>query len=209
MRASIETPEDQQKVIELYHTGMPLRKIAAELGYDRKSVTRVVKLHGLGTNRTVADLQTLVTYDHVSDDWMLGFVGLFFGEGCVSIHRGKRPSKTQKNYPIYQPQLTLSLRLDDADVIRDIHQKLGGHYRENEQRFQTKPSAHWGLVAIPNIYNLIPHFLNHPIPSKKKKQFAVLLEYCDYRRGLPRRMSDEQLETLGSFYQRIKDLKSY
>lgn len=112
--------------------------------------------------------------------WMAEFRGFFWGEGCLSfqyVHRKDHP------FPVYRLHAKVSLRQDDAALLIDVHEKLGGTlwYRNKtyqNQRFGhiTNPAVVWDATGHDSLLRVSHVLEGGVLPSKKLQEYLIWRE---------------------------------
>lgn len=112
--------------------------------------------------------------------WLSGFVD---GEGCFHLAL-RRERLTKGRRPTVRLNFLLALRADDSAIIKLIQSffQCGRiHYYNRLDRRLGKPSCHFVVDRIGHLRNVIvPHFTNHPLLAKKRRDFAIWKEAVEY-----------------------------
>lgn len=105
-------------------------------------------------------------------DYCNWFAGLADGEGCFLIQN------TTKDY--FQFTFRISMRLDDAPMLKDAVKKLGvGHFvlQQRKEYYQGghwhKPTCAYKVSSVQGCLKLIEIFDKHPLRSKKKRDYLI------------------------------------
>ena len=153
------------------------------------------------------------------------FRGLFLGEGYVSICKYKARYKhfhkrkgilIEKDRIWYRPQMTLSQRADNADMIYWIQEKFGG-YVFKRTRFivhRGNPAITWVTTNHELCEKLCKILLQSSIPSKKLDSVRIVLQYLKlrYKKNDGRRSmgySEKQNETFAKLHLACKQNHQY
>ena len=217
-RPRIFTPEQVAKAVELRRQGKSLNETAKIVagnsgGGTRESLRRSLRAYGFIDNPPLRLIYQPRDFSHIDQWWWAEFRGFFWGEGSIIL------AKSNHSGFNLQPQMKISLRDDDAAVLHDIHEKLGGSLatytrkiRENQATYGKRiinPQLAWAVVGIPNIYGILPYLEQGVLPSKKKAELATMREFCEYRLELPLKLTPEQKVVLNTFYEKLRALKRY
>ena len=139
----------------------------------------------------------------IADAWMYYFVGLFMGEGTVRFHKNKGGTLSVT--------MNMKLRADDAPVIMDIWQKLGGGYgiHNSHPSTSSNPTADWRLCTQETVWQLLNLMLPYleVTPAKKAREIDLALEFLRWRQAQPFHGLDRA--RCQEFYERMRDLRVY
>jgi hypothetical protein len=187
---------------------LPYRKIADIVGIPRETLRCLMERNGIKGEVPLRSNADLKTYAHIDLMWLAEFRGFVCGEGCVFLVRANRKGYSR---PVYQPQLAISLRDDDADILYNIHQTLGcGSITLTSRKPPRGNVVRWSAVGIPNLYNLFVLLADGSLPAKKKREFEIALEYCEARLDMPSRtLNDAQVAILDRYWHCLRELKRY
>lgn len=137
--------------------------------------------------------------------WEAEFRGFFYGEGCALIMRTRNGS----NY-LYNPRMTISVRDDDEETLRDIQKHIGGVSLFVAGRGPTRRSCRWYLhswnpvkIAIEEI------FLNHLLPAKKCIDIQILYEAILARMKMPHQLGPGNRAVLDGYRIKLQEVKRY
>jgi hypothetical protein len=113
------------------------------------------------------------------------FVGLFMGEGSVSI----RENHLKEGFPTLYVSLAIALREDDRHVLDFLQEYLGGNLGiDNHGK---NPQVRWVLQKTKDIEIVAIHLLETCIlPAKKLQDLQVILDFISWRNSLPYRCGD-------------------
>lgn len=118
--------------------------------------------------------------------------GIFDGEGCVSIAKGKKGKKYSKPNSFYH-KLYVCVTNGSANLIKFLYQNYGGHiYSRVVRSPRHKPCYKWGLTQQ-EAEDFLKELLPYLIVKKEQAELALLLrETVDVRNrrnggGLPQR----------------------
>lgn len=104
----------------------------------------------------------------VRDDFGYYFTGLFDGEGCFDIYHRTRDIGSSI-VPEFRLGIQIQLRDDDAEVLRYVHQNLGGTFR-----LAKRSVAHWRLESVKELAEVVvPLFAKYPLKSKKRSEYQI------------------------------------
>jgi hypothetical protein len=103
----------------------------------------------------------------VDDSFGHWFAGFTDGEGCFRIKR--------TNQNTFQCRFSIGLRADDAPILHEIHDRLGGigtlchsgkdNIKQEQWRLEVNAKRHVGL--------LVEVFDRYPLRAKKAQDFAI------------------------------------
>ena len=107
---------------------------------------------------------------NIPDNFGYYFSGLFDGEGSLLLwHRNRKDGFSE-----YRLGVRMSLRDDDAKVLREIQQKLGGRLAHNKAHGATNPSLQWTFDKIKDMAEIaIPLFERYPLKTKKRLEYKL------------------------------------
>lgn len=110
-------------------------------------------------------------------NWLAGFID---GEGCFFIAAVKRKGAGGREYYTYRPIFSLTVRDDDEDVVKLIHQVLGVgslHYYQpsgtGKRVVRLAIQSHDGCATLREVLN------NCPLRAKKKRDYEVWCKAVD------------------------------
>lgn len=116
------------------------------------------------------------TYEDLDLFWFSQFAGLFMGEGTANLQK--------TNQGTIAARLSLVLRSDDAGVIYDIQNHLGGSVRVDHHG--KNPQHRWELGSLESIKRVCELLLEHTIiPAKKLREVEVVLRFAEWRMSQP------------------------
>lgn len=212
-RPRIFTQEQVIYAAKLRSQGLSLNQVTKIVagnsgGGTRSSLARALEAYGFLIDPPYKLIYKPRDFSHIERDWWNEFRGLFFGEGSIYI---TKPSKEGGSF--LQPRLSISLREDDGDVVREIHSKLGGNLVNYTRKVYVNrinnPQVSWQVVGIPVIYAMLPYLMNAVFPSKKLRELALVKEYCEARMDMPMKLTVEQKAELTPYYHKLKEFKVY
>lgn len=100
-------------------------------------------------------------------NWLDGFID---GEGCFVIR------EVNKNGMVYCG-FSIELRLDDAEILREIHRRLGiGHLKMRHRtgkKGNDRPQIGWVIQDGKGCLVLAKILEAHPLRAKKRRDFAI------------------------------------
>lgn len=151
------------------------------------------------------------------------FAGFLAGEGCFRTDKKKGLSKKRgwKTSIMYTPQINISLRDDDAEVLKWAKEIYGGtliHRLGRPQIPNQNPYYMWSVNSSIRCLKIINDFLKLSFPSKKKTQAILLKELCLMKierqkkghKGIKQRWyTEKELSRQEEIYQTLKKLKLY
>ena len=120
------------------------------------------------------------------------FRGLFLGEGYISIVRIKRYPKGKIVFN-YRPQLSLSQRLDNRQMIDWIKNRYGGHIwiaKNIKSRFvgiNMSQAAFWTTTNSHEALKICKILEKSSIPSKKLTDVKLVKRYCEWKVKMAKR----------------------
>lgn len=143
----------------------------------------------------------------------MSFAGLFLGEGMIRISKDKIRSgrNRQGEYkPWFRPQIRVTVRKDDNAMIEWIRDTIGGHtwrtnvvakvYNKKTGQFTySNPHSSWQCEDASGCRKVCEMVLACPIPSKKKPQAEVMLEFLDLKEKHFKYGKPYELEILKQF----------
>jgi site-specific DNA-methyltransferase (adenine-specific) len=98
--------------------------------------------------------------------WLAGFVD---GEGCFSVHK-----KTVNGCETYDCQFSLALRADDAPIVEEIQQRLGGIGTIARREPQaSNPQVRYCISSQSDCLFLREIFTVFPLRAKKRRDFIA------------------------------------
>ena len=116
-------------------------------------------------------------------NWIYQFVGIFHGEGSVSIHR--------TNQNTYIARLMFGLRQDDKAVMDSILIMLGGKVIYDPARGNSKPMLRWEFSKQSEILNILYLIRDFTLlPAKKLRDVNLVIEFCEWRQSQPFHVKD-------------------
>lgn len=217
-RPRVFTQSQIEEAVRLRKSGKSLNETAKIIagnagGGTRESLRRSLIAYGFQENPPLRSIYQPRDFSHVPEEWWAEFRGLFFGEGTVFL------TKPTNGKTFLQPQMSMSLRDDDCELAQEIHRMLGGTLQAYTRREHSSPETYghrvvnpqlrWAVVSIPNVYGIVPHLNSGILPSKKRQEFDLILEYCELRLDMPQKLSADQKELLMPYYEALRELKRY
>lgn len=140
-------------------------------------------------------------WQSLTDEFLLQFIGLFLGEGCVRLHKNKGGTVSV--------QMAIKLRSDDLPTLKEIHARLGGSVHVSKPSFRKQnPEATWSIHQqddIETILRLIRPLIT--IPMRKVKEIDLAIEFVDWRKSQPFHNLDR--EKCDEFLRRIQELRKF
>jgi hypothetical protein len=104
--------------------------------------------------------------DDAFGHWLAGFID---GEGCFIVRKVSATS--------YYCGFSIELRLDDADIIREIHERTRiGTIKMRERpgpRGNDQPQISWNLQSTSDCFMLAQILDAHPLRAKKKRDYTI------------------------------------
>lgn len=151
------------------------------------------------------------------------FAAFLAGEGCFRTDKKIGLSKRRgwKTTVMYRPQINVSLREDDAEILKWAKETYGGTLILRQGRWQIpnqNPYYMWSLNSSKRCIVVIDDFFKLLMPSKKKEQAKLLRELCIMKinirkkghKGLGCRWyTDKEIAKQEEIYQTLKKLKLY
>lgn len=151
------------------------------------------------------------------------FGGFFMGEGMLRISCQKRRNKNNLLHPWYRGIARITLRQDDDKILDIICKKIGGHIfrrgiRNNVYNkltgliTQSNPVTIWQVEDRQTIRKICELILKTPLPSKKKNEAMLMIEFLDlcdkhYLRG--KSYPNTVLLRFSEMEEQMKNLKRY
>jgi hypothetical protein len=115
--------------------------------------------------------------------WCAEFRGFFWGEGSlnISMHQPLAKRQPQLNWVgySYHIQVSIGLRADDGDVLREFQRRLGGTlHQENYRDGSSKTILRWQVSTIRDCIRVGAILANSPtgLPFNKQRQLALWRE---------------------------------
>lgn len=108
--------------------------------------------------------------------WLAGFID---GEGHFNIGRQKR-----NGYYGYQLQFQMKVRLDDREVIEEIHRRTGIGwlcFPKRREAGNTRPQVGWGVSSLTDCLALVALIDRFPLRAKKQRDYTIWREAVLYR----------------------------
>lgn len=106
-------------------------------------------------------------------NWISGFTD---GEGCFYLAQRERKQGNKINLSC-ECQFQITLRNDDIEVLYDIQHTLGcGGVDQQKRKLNgnSKPCAGYRVNVLRDLVEkIIPHFEEHPLRSKKQRDFNI------------------------------------
>jgi hypothetical protein len=141
--------------------------------------------------------------------WCAEFRGFFWGEGYLGITSwGIHPSGHIK----LSPRIQIAIRDDDADVLRDIHSRLGGvltFQANNRHMAKANPIAVWRVTRKDQIARVLDVLEGGILPSKKRLQVAIVREFLETVPEPGHRIPSDVYRRREDLHRRIKELHAY
>ncbi len=203
--------ERHKKVIELYENLTPTSEIARILGYKTPTIYWILHKYGVELNPKALKQYTLKEVSFSVDPmWAAEFRGLFYGEGSVGLWKCPRHTRKKEIYHVLVPVLSMHFRDDDAKILTDIHEKLGGTLSGGKRYGPTNPSKRWSISGWPRVYAIIRDILlDGLIPAKKRIELQLLHDAILARSKMAFIPTKEQKAILEDYAERIKLAKCY
>jgi len=125
------------------------------------------------------------------------------GEGSVSLH----PANQGRTVSAL---LYLALRADDRPVLQDIYERLGGVLYITRDERNPNPTCRWNLSGVEDIEWVLSNIAVHThIPFRKLQEVQVALDFIQWRRSIPYRLTPENRATAQSFVKRMRDIRVF
>lgn len=151
--------------------------------------------------------------DAAFGNWLAGFID---GEGCFSIgiNNYRRPSL----------RFDISVRLDDAAILGEIHEQIGiGKLIERPARYASmaagKPQLVWRVQKREECWRLRQLLDKYPLRAKKKRDYAIwrlaLEDMRDHvlpsgpRNGVANPEDDAYLERMEGYRDALRKIRQY
>ena len=107
------------------------------------------------------------------------FIGLFFGEGSISIRIVHHPSRDN----LYIT-LAISLREDDRHALDFLNDYLGGTISIDNH--SESPQARWAIQKTKDIEVILQKIVETSlIPAKKLQDVKLALEFISWKNSIP------------------------
>lgn len=135
--------------------------------------------------------------------WLAEFRGLFYGEGTAMIIR---------NNSSYAPCIAIRLRDDDADMITQIHHKIGGRLlKSNRSRVNEKhgDQLEWRVTDMNRCRLICETLLTGLLPAKKKRDIELVRDFCDWRSGTSYYFTEDERQEAERRFLEIREVRKY
>lgn len=196
--------ESIQKMVEMLEAGVSPKDLASHFDTKYGSIYNVLRKRGLWKVRMLGVTTEVPTFPDVHPEWWSEFKGFFYGEGTVHFNISQSGS--------HNLMLKILLRADDSEILYDIQAKLGGNVRFEHRKRDTRnnnPAASWYITGIGRVYGILSHIADGRLPAKKRRDIQLVREYCEWRLGLPKFLTEEQIQMSENFRQRLIELRRY
>ena len=117
------------------------------------------------------------------------FIGFFWGEGCLSIHRANM--KTFKGIRSnYEPVIQIASRADELPILQWCREKFGGTIYQYKQRtingykgkqYLQNPVAIWRIQNREGCYRIIAILEQGKLPALKMRQVSIFKAFLDMK----------------------------
>jgi len=209
------TDQDIHSIITRYQNGGHPSDIAAVLGIHFGTVYAVLKREGVPL--TSASYKPFVPEPyilHVDPVWAAEFRGFFYADGSALLAREKRKRPGKEPYYFYKPVLGIHQRDDEALLIHDVQDKLGGHLSSaggyHRNGYYTRPTMRWSIASYPRVRGVLEAvLLGGCLPARKRADIDLLYELILARYRMPRYLRPEDKAVLVDYYEAIKAVKRY
>lgn len=106
--------------------------------------------------------------------WASWFAGLTDGEGCFYVGMVSGSQKRDR-WACLRTTFQISMREDDAEMILDVHRRLGFGYVSFAKRKPRgeQPTVRFAISALKDCHRLIAVFDAYPLRSKKRFDYAI------------------------------------
>jgi len=105
--------------------------------------------------------------------------------------------------------MTITLRLDDREILEDVYAKLGGNVRPFE-REDCNPQMKWTANGWRRCRAITEEvFLDCLMPAKKTREIELCYEAILARYQMPYWPTEENYKVLASFFTRLTELKQF
>lgn len=151
------------------------------------------------------------------------FVGFFWGEGCLSIHKANM--KTSKGVRAnYEPVIQIAIRSDDLPILQWCKNKFGGNIYQYKQRkingymgkeYLQNPVAIWRIQNRSGCYKIIALLEQGCLPARKMQQVSIFKSFLDMKaRGMRHGyqgqwFNEEQLAEHENMKQQLSSIKIF
>jgi len=134
---------------------------------------------------------------------MLQFAGLFMGEGTVSLHPRNQGTSVGVKF-------SMSLRADDFALMDDIYEKLGGVVYTSQDAPRLNPILRWCLTGLDDVEWLLRQLIEVAIiPAKKLRDVRLCLEFIEWRKSVPYRLTPENRAIAFGFVERLRSIRVF
>ena len=105
-----------------------------------------------------------MSVDAAFGNWLAGFID---GEGCFGMD-ANQDGRLYCNFNIL-------VRLDDAQIIREIHERLGigTVYTRRQRSIQGKPQIVWKVRKLTDCQKLATVLDEYPLRAKKRRDYEI------------------------------------
>jgi hypothetical protein len=133
--------------------------------------------------------------------WFAGFID---GEGCFYI-----ADLTKARPGVYRPRFALTLRCDDRSTLEAAREVFGniGTLHEYEPSGAGRRVVRWMFQSQSDCEALCAILDQHPLRSKKAKDYALWRKAVNLAAGLRRGSGTTLVVDNGAIYTRIKQIK--
>lgn len=211
IRPGRDTRRSQALIIPLFEQGgYSRREIAEKLGYSYAHTCLVIQSYLKNPEPAIRPRAPFnpepYEIDFIDPVWAAEFRGFFYGDGCAMLGNSTGS---------YLPVLTISLRADNAPLLKNIQDVLGGtlHGRDMSDSLpNSKPQTIWRISGWPKCRGVLEGagFIQAPVfPAKKCKDIAILYAAIQYRYSIPYWMTDEERAVLADYYLALREVKRF
>jgi hypothetical protein len=134
-------------------------------------------------------------------NWLAGFID---GEGCFTMS-DKTAIRKGAKYHYCTPIFTLCVRLDDAQIVREIHAALGVGkvYVSGKAYGPTQPSIRLHIQGVGPCARLVEVLTEFPLRAKKARDFEI------WRMAVTEQAGRKDLPTLLAYKDALVGVKQF
>jgi hypothetical protein len=136
------------------------------------------------------------------------FCGFFLAEGYAGIVQYKQKNRDSL---FFRPQLTITQRADNRELLQQIKDNFGGHLysgmpRHQQNGFLTQATIVWICINISEINQLCSLFLGSKLKAKKLQSIKILKKFIDWKikRGIYRHYSQQDIQKILNWKSQIQ-----
>lgn len=140
--------------------------------------------------------------------WEAEFRGFFWGEGCLTVHNYKR-RKGERVDVLTRPAIKISLRDDDAAILLQFQQRLGGHIFRITKTDRPYQMISWDVVNRDQCKNIVRILEVGLVPSKKLREVALFKEYLEMAHTQGHKYNEQEKARIQQIVAELRLLKQH